>query len=201
MKKMLSALAIGLILSVVIGIFTGFERECEGIRESVLRLHILANSDDDCDQALKLAVRDAVLKEAGDLFYNVNSLSDAKLAATGNLKRIEQIANDEIKRNGFDYTAKAQVVNMFFNTRVYENFTLPAGRYDAVRITIGKAKGHNWWCVIYPALCLGAADEDNEIETVLTDKQADIVENPQSYRLRFKTVEIVEKIKDFFAGE
>lgn len=196
MKKLITAICIGLIAAICINFFTGFAKECQEIRQSVLRLHILANSDSEEDQGLKLKVRDRLLQETQDIFYNTASLADAKTSASENIDHITAIAKDEIRQQGYDYPVNVEICNMFFDTRVYDEFTLPAGHYDAVRITIGDAEGKNWWCVLYPPMCLPAAEPRIQLAATLTQPQVDIVEQPQKYKVKFAIVELVEKLAD-----
>lgn len=201
MKKWIAALCVGLMVSAGVQFSTGFAAECAQIRENVLRLHILANSDSAQDQELKLDVRDRILETTEDLFYEADSLDDAKQSAQDHLEEIRQIAQEEVLDQGYDYPVKAEVVNMFFDTRVYEDFTLPAGHYDAVRITIGEAEGHNWWCMLYPAVCLPCAMPQQQLEENFTPEQARIVEQPEEYELQFAVVELWEKFLSLWQGE
>lgn len=200
MSRWIKAAAIGLLVAISVQFMTGFAADCGEIRNKVLRLHILANSDTQEDQDLKLAVRDRILEESGTLFNCLDSKEEAEQSVDENLEQIEEIAADEIERQGYDYPVKAERVRMFFDTRVYETFTLPAGQYDAVRVTIGEAEGHNWWCVLYPMLCLPAAQPQEELEQNFTESQADMIENAEDYQVEFATVEIIEKIKNWFAS-
>ena len=184
----------------VLDSFSTFSAQCADIRENVLRLHIIANSDSTEDQEIKLRVRDRILQETDSLFYLSDSLEAAEAKARESLPRIEEIARDELDKLGCDDEIHAELTHMFFDTRVYEDFTMPAGYYDAVRITIGEAKGHNWWCVLYPALCVPAASEDSEaaLARTLTEGEREIVESKPEYEVRFYAVEFFEKIKDIF---
>ena len=150
----IAALAIGLVATLLISSAVSFAETCGPIRNGVLRLHILANSDSDEDQRLKLAVRDRVLTL--DLFSSGHAASkeEAEQETASSLLEIEEAAREELRRQGCTDDVKAELVRMYFTTRVYENVTLPAGYYDAVRITIGEGAGHNWWCVLYPPLCI-----------------------------------------------
>lgn len=199
MKRIEKAMLIGLIFSIVIGNFSVFAKECSDIRGNVLRLHILANSDSDEDQALKLKVRDRILQETGDLFLNASDLDGAEDKAAANLETVRQIAEDEIRAQGYDYAVKAELCNMFFDTRTYEEVTMPAGRYDAVRITIGAAEGKNWWCVLYPPLCIPAAQPQKELSDVLDEDEMEVVQAKPKYEVRFACVEFIERIKEAFA--
>lgn len=196
MKRIELSIIIGFILTLIVSSQAAFAKDCTQLRKEVLRIHILANSDTEEDQNLKLKVRDRVLAEGGELFSVANSLSDAEGIAKEQIEQIESWAQDEIIKNGYQYKAHAEVVNMFFTTRYYEDFTMPAGRYDAVRITIGKAEGKNWWCVMFPPMCVPAATDNKEH---FTDRQNDIMTKPQ-YKAEFAIVEFAESIKNKLWG-
>ena len=198
-RKLEIALVIGLIVSIVFCSVGSFASTCEGIRENVLRLHILANSDSKEDQALKLKVRDRILQETGDLFY-AETKQGAEQKVSAQLDRVQHIAEDEIKRQGYEYPVQVELTNMFFDTRQYGEITMPAGRYDAMRVTIGTAQGKNWWCVLYPPLCLAAAEPEQELSQALTDEQVDLVEKNPKYEVRFAIVELWETLKEKLFG-
>ena len=165
----------------------------------MLRLHILANSDSDEDQALKLKVRDAILEEYD--FGMVDNLAEAEQYASDHLDDITQTAQQVVYQEGYDYPVHAELVNMFFDTREYDDFTMPAGRYDALRITIGDAQGHNWWCVLYPPLCVPAAEPEQELEETLTEEQCDLIEDSPKYDVRFAVIDLWENMKNTLSGQ
>lgn len=183
----------GMLISLLV-CFSGLATESEAISDQVLRLHILANSDSEEDQQLKLKVRDAILEEYN--FYKMSSLEEAERYVADNLEAITQTAQQVVYNEGYNYTVKVEIVNMFFDTRRYEDFTMPAGRYNALRITIGDAKGHNWWCVLYPPLCIPAAEPEQELEENLTDEQCELVGDSPKYDVRFAFVEVWESLKN-----
>ena len=187
--------AAAIIISLILNI-AGFAYTCEDVRENVLRLHVIAASDSDEDQALKLKVRDAVLKEGEDIFNGSVNIDNAVQKITPEIERLSTAAKKVINENGFDYDVKVTLGREFFTTRTYENITLPAGRYLAVRVVIDKGAGHNWWCVMFPPLCLPAAEASTDIDDVLTDKGVKLVEKNPKYEPRFKIIELIEKIKD-----
>ena len=189
----------GFIITVLLNL-TVFSAKCENISDKVLRLHILANSDSEEDQALKLKVRDAVLKKTSDLFLSANNKREAKNLSIESLDNIKQIAKDELILNGCSYDVDVEITNMHFNTRRYGNVTLPAGNYDAIRILIGKAKGHNWWCVMFPAMCVPAAQDSRKLSDVLTASEVEVAEGTSDYEMGFKVVEYFEKLR-YFLGE
>ena len=187
----------GLICAIVLS-FARFDMRCEELRQGVLRLHIIANSDEPTDQNLKLAVRDEILKSTTDIFKNCNTTDDAVKIAGENINRINEIANRVVKENGFDYNAKVSVGDRYFNTRVYDDFTLPAGTYKSLIVDLGEAKGQNWWCVVFPCVCVPSATDATLADSV-SKSAVDTAENATKYEIKFKTVEIYEKIKKIFS--
>lgn len=173
---------------------TPFIKTSESISQEVFRLHILANSDSDEDQSLKLKVRDKILTESESLFINCKNLNDVINFSKNNIDYFEKLANECIKENGYNYETKVYVDKEYFNTREYEKITLPSGEYNALKIEIGEAKGHNWWCVMFPAICLPAVSDD-EINSILNEDEIELINSNNKYEIRFKIVEIYEKIK------
>lgn len=199
MKKTESALLIGLVLAILTTLlsgFTQFSKECEQINTKLLRLHMIANSDSEIDQRIKLSVRDHILKTCGDLLFDGEEKEQAKADISARLPLIEAKANELLAEQGFSYTAHASIEKRWFNTRTYNSVTLPAGRYDALCIRLGEAKGQNWWCVVFPPMCLPAASEEIELSEVLTDDELRIVTENGSYAIRFKLWEFYERLKN-----
>lgn len=200
MKKTDVILLTGLIGSIVFSNFAGFEKKLDNIEHEVLRMHILANSDTEYDQNLKLRVRDKLLENSDEIFSGCENLEEMKIRANEKLDDINDIVLDVIHANGYDYAASTQLVNMEFDTREYGDITMPAGKYDALRITIGEAQGHNWWCVMYPPLCIPAAEKVESDEQAAEDyfeaEELDIMKNPEKYEVRFKCVELFRELKE-----
>lgn len=196
MKKTIVRIEISVLIAVVICCLiniNAFSEQCDSIRDKMLRMHVIANSDSEEDQALKLKVRDAVLSEGKELFDGTISSQDAEKILIPHIKELEQVASETIKNEGFDYDVKITVQEEFFNTRVYDNaITLPAGNYMAVKVIIGEGKGQNWWCVMFPPMCLPAANAESELSDVLTDEETEIVTNSEKYEFRFKIIELLE---------
>lgn len=199
-KNVEIALLIGMAVSVFCAGFCGFAQDYEDITETVFRLHILANSDSEADQALKLKVRDAVLEENSYIFEGTSSAEEAAAGAEKHLAEIQSTAERVITENGSDYPVKCEITRMCFDNRVYDTITMPAGEYSALRITIGEAAGKNWWCVMFPPLCLPAVtDIDEALEEcggVFTAEELDMLHNPENYECRFYFLELCEKIRD-----
>ncbi len=192
--SLLAALLIACVLNI-----SSFSEECRDIRSKMLRMHVIANSDEDFDQELKLKVRDAVLQKGKSIFDGSVTKDEATEKITPHIDELEEAAKKVIKENGFDYDVKVKVGEEYFNTRVYDgNVTLPAGYYTAVTVTIGEGKGHNWWCVMFPPMCLPAASKECELSEVLDDGEVDVVEGGKKYKLKFKIVEIYENFAEKF---
>lgn len=196
MKTFLKAVLTAFILSFIIT-QTFFTAQCEEIPENILRLHILANSDSEEDQALKIKVRDHILEESTELFQNADNKTEAVHITKTNLDKIVDDAQQYVYSLGYDYEISGEIVqDMYFNTREYDNFTLPAGRYDAFRIIIGEGEGHNWWCVMFPPMCFSMAEDSGDLSQVLTDDQLEITENEVKYEYKFKIVEVYNELKE-----
>ncbi len=196
--KIIAALACAFVFTALLGM-SAFGGNCDRVRDSVLRLHIIANSDTEDDQALKLKVRDALLALSADYFKGCKTRGDSENAAQAHLADLKAEAQRVIKENGYGYNVNVSVGEAFFGTRRYGEFTLPAGNYDALRVVIGEGRGHNWWCVMFPPVCLPAAT-GAEIGDVLNDRDTEIVEHETKYKARFKCVELYEKAKRYLWG-
>lgn len=191
MRKLETAMCLGLILAIFMGSFSSFANKLQNLQNDVLRLHILANSDSEEDQNVKLKVRDRLLEESEELFKGCETLDDMKQRAIEKKETIRLLAKSVLEENGCDEDVTVQLVQMEFDTRQYEEISMPAGYYDALRILIGKAEGHNWWCVMYPPLCLPVAEPEVYFDT----DTVEILENPQKYEVKFKCVELWNKLK------
>ncbi len=189
------ALFFGLMCAVFLSL-ADFNASCEDLRTNVLRLHIIANSNSIPDQELKFKIRDSILSESTELFGEASDTREALLIAEDNIEFYCDIANRVIKENGFSYKATARVGDSYFETREYDDFTLPAGYYKSLIISVGEAKGKNWWCVIFPEVCIPAAS--GSLSDTVSDKTNQIAVQPNNYIMRFKAVEIYENIKKLF---
>lgn len=199
LKTIEKSLLIAFVLTVAVSCtsFFSFAQQCEDISNRVLRLHVLANSDTKEDQELKLYVRNRILSESAGILDDVTNQKEAEQVVQKNLPRLEKAAADEIKQRGYSYPVHVGLENIYFTTRQYRQVTLPAGQYDALRVTIGEAAGKNWWCVMFPPMCLPAAEEKEELDDVLNPQQMKIVTG--EYEVRFKSIEVYEQIKDWFS--
>lgn len=188
------SLAFALVFSVFFSL-AGFDSKCEKLRRNILRLHILANSDSDADQALKLRIRDEILKVSEGVFENADNKENAISIAEKNLKLFKDTAQQVINKSGECYQVEVVIGKSEFNTRKYDNFTLPAGEYDAVKVLIGNAQGKNWWCVMFPSMCVSAAGEKHSLEEAVDETASDVAKNFDKYEIKFKSVEIYETFK------
>lgn len=185
-------MAAGLAISLLLGSFGGFARECEAVQSEVLRLHIPANSDSEYDQQMKLSLRDFVLEEFGTRLSSASALPEAQQHTEALLPEIEQECCRFLAEHGADYSAKAELVEMYFTTREYENVTLPAGTYTALRITLGKGEGHNWWCVMFPPLCIPMSTDRSEAEAMLPQE---LLNNKYSeIKIKFALFELLKSL-------
>ncbi len=168
------------------------------LAEKVVRLHVLANSDSEEDQALKLKVRDAVLEQATETLRGADGQAEASRRLTDILPELEETARVVITANGYDYGVRAELAETSFPTKEYDGFALPAGEYLALRVLIGEAAGQNWWCVVFPPLCTAAASDVPTValDAGLTDQEvALITEADEGYILKFKSVELWQTLK------
>ncbi|MDE6579950.1 MAG: stage II sporulation protein R, partial [Ruminiclostridium sp.] len=200
----------GAAAAVLFGSFSVFAKDCEQMPDKLFRLHILANSDSEEDQQLKYALRDYLLTDMEEIFADCSSAAEAKEAARKNLALITEKSQQFVYDKGYDYTITASVENVYFTTRQYGGFTAPAGNYDALRILIGKGEGHNWWCVMFPPLCLGAvedyesANSDEELflckprkirpDSGMSEETSKRIEQDQPVQIKFALFEWLEKL-------
>lgn len=172
------------------------------LADKVVRLHVLANSDSEEDQALKLRVRDRVLEWATELLEQSADRQEAEALLRGNLLELENLAAEEIAAAGYDYPVTAELTDTTFPTREYDGFTLPAGEYLALRIVIGEGAGQNWWCVVFPPLCTTASADvpASALAAGLTQEDVNLITEEPGYVLKFKTVELWERLRAALEG-
>ncbi len=178
-----------LIVTMVIGVMP---TDAEGeIYDDTLRLHILANSDQSEDQKLKLEIRDRILLKYGKMLKGGESITEAKESVEQLLPEIEGDARVWIGELGYNYDVKASLSVEWYETREYEDFTLPAGYYSSLRIIIGEGKGQNWWCVMYPPLCMEMASESAPRDDGVIDYSKEEIRLITSgkYQVKFKILE------------
>ena len=172
------------------------------LSEAVFRLHVIANSDSDEDQSLKLKVRDSLLNYMNNLCVDCSTKEEAILLATIHKDEFQQIAENTIKENGYNYPVRININNFYFPTKNYGDITLPAGFYDALRVEIGDAKGKNWWCVMFPSLCFidvssGIVNDEakENLENNLDEESYNLISNKNNSEVEFKF-----KLVEFFSN-
>lgn len=195
------ALLLGLAAALLLGLW--LEREQSDLADSVLRLHVLANSDSQEDQALKLKVRDRVLTEAETILPQGAAREEALQALTDHLMQLAAAGAQVVAQEGYDYPVSVSLEETWFPTKEYEDFSLPAGRYQALRVVIGEGEGHNWWCVVFPPLCLGSASEstrETALKAGLSEQQVSLLTGEsEGYVVKFKALELWEQLKEVFS--
>ena len=172
----------------------------EEIYDNVLRLHVLANSDSESDQALKLAVRDAILDVGNGLLDGAESREEAAALLQNHLPLFEAAAKQTIAEAGYEYPVRLTLTEEEYPTKSYGAVCFPSGEYLSLRVIIGEGEGQNWWCVLYPPLCMSAATAEREEEAFISvglvgDQYRVITEsNSPTYRVRFKLLEVFERV-------
>lgn len=189
MKKLVRHTITMLIITMILGVLP---TDAEGkIYEDTLRLHILANSDSADDQGLKLKIRDKILEKYGNMLRDGNSISEAKDKVMAVLPQIENDVRKWISDLGYRYNVKAILDEEWYETREYDEFSLPAGKYLSLRIIIGRGEGQNWWCVMYPPLCMEMAAESAPADDGVidyTNEEIALITSGE-YQIKFKILE------------
>lgn len=184
-------LLVGFTAFCLLSVETKFQQQA--LAEKTVRLHVVANSDSGEDQAQKLRVRDAVLKQVSGLTAGCRDAKAARQAIGENLDKIQKAAQEQLLKENSPYSVEVSLGKEKFPTRYYDTFTLPAGTYPALRVKIGEAQGHNWWCVVFPSLCTAAtADMVEEYAQVggFDSQEAELITGgEEKYELRFKSFE------------
>ena len=192
------ALVCGFVLAALCSFFP-FAAACGQLPQDVVRLHVVANSNGAEDQAVKLLVRDAVLEEAARWYQGAGSMEEASSRLCTHLQSIAGAARQVLGEQGMGYSATAQMTEMYFPTRDYGDFRLPAGRYRTLRVTLGEGAGKNWWCVVFPSLCLPAATQEEALLT-LPEGERQVVEGGQNVQVKLKAVELWESLREWLRG-
>lgn len=196
MKK-ISFIFVAALLALIICALSGFNEfsdECEAVRENTVRLRIVANSDSDFDQELKLQIRDALTERFQDVFAGAKTKAEAEAAAREALGDFEETANRILKKSDADYKAAAALTDRYFETTDYGEFMLPAGTYTTVQLTLGEGKGKNWFCIAFPPLCVSAsADQEAQLDAYLDQNGWKFASKKNGYILKFKLIELIEK--------
>lgn len=193
------ALLAGLVLCVLSGVLAVNTQN--RLAEKVVRLHVLANSDSEEDQALKLLVRDAVVSYLEPVLSDVQDMASAKARLSVELEAIREVSTAVLRSNGSRDGVNVTLCSENFDTRHYDTFSLPAGVYSSLRISIGNAEGHNWWCVVFPSLCLPATGEgfqDVAAGAGFSDSLSGSLSGKKQYKVRFFLMDIFGKLENLF---
>ncbi len=184
----------------------------EGLATSLIRLHVVANSDSETDQNIKYKVRDNILKYMSSQSADLESVDDAKKLIQGNMDKIEQIARDTLRSSGFSYNVRVYYGNYMFPTKVYGDIILPPGEYESLRVVLGNGTGANWWCVMFPPLCFvdaskGVVPDSSkaQLKSTLSDEEFEIATSnipgsDMDIKVKFKIVELLQQSKHKLAS-
>ena len=197
LKRWEVALLSGILVAVLMGAY--LDREQAALADSVIRLHVIANSDSSADQELKYQVRDRILSEAAALYQPGDDLQQVRKSMEDNLALLAQAGREVVEEQGYDYPVSAKLERTWFPTKKYTDFALPAGNYTALRIVVGEGKGENWWCVAFPPLCLGSVSETVDEAAAagnFTPEQVSLITGESGgYVVKFKAIELWEEFK------
>lgn len=174
------------------------------LREELIRLHVVANSDSPEDQAVKLRVKDAVNEYLQTAMEDISDVELAKEYLRENLPKIQKIASETLEALGVQRDAEVTFCMEKFPKRVYDTFTLPSGVYHSLRITLGEGEGQNWWCVVFPTLCLQATSRDLEAVAAgagFSDGLAAAIAGEEEYEVRFFFLDMLGKLENIFFPE
>ena len=176
----------------------------QALSQNLIRLHVVADSNSAEDQAIKLQVRDAITAKLETVMDELPDLETAKAYLEAHLPELEQIANDALKAAGNGCQAVVTLAKEAFPTREYDTFTLPAGIYESLRVTIGSGEGKNWWCVVFPSLCASATTdgfEDTAVGAGFSDRVAGTLTGKQEYKVRFFLLDCFGWVENWIYGK
>ena len=204
-SRKLHAVELALLIGAAVLLLTGVwaVNTQRDLADRVVRLHVLANSDSEADQALKLQVRDVVLARATEILEQSTDRAEAETRLRESLPELEALAQAEVQANGYDYAVTAELEETSFPTKDYDGFSLPAGEYLALRILIGEGAGQNWWCVVFPPLCTAASADvpETALAAGLTEDQVSLITEAEGgYELKFKVVEWWDSLREWIDG-
>jgi stage II sporulation protein R len=201
MKKTIKFIGIAALLLVLFGVGVLLS-DSMTLRNDVVRLHVVANSDTEVDQKTKLSVKDAIVAYIRQDITQLENAKQAKLYLQERLPQLREVANKTLTSLGVTDRAKVYLTTEEFGVRDYDTFSLPSGVYDSLRVEIGQAQGKNWWCVIFPALCLPASQdgfEDVAVSAGFNNGLIDTLTTDNGYEIRFYFLDCLGKIQNFFS--
>jgi len=200
MKKIIKLTVFIFLLCTILGI-KDLWQDKQSLKENLVRLHVVANSDSEEDQRIKLQVKDAITEYLQPILQNCPTKEDAMEYIQENLSTLQALSNDVLERLGVRDQAVVTLQPETFSKRVYDTFSLPSGVYDALRIEIGNGEGQNWWCVVFPSLCLPAAGsdmQDTAVSAGFSETLTNTISNSGGYRVRFFLLDCFGKLENLF---
>ena len=200
MKKIAKLIAFGLLLTGAFWLGT-VSSDKAVLSEDLIRFHVVADSDSQEDQVIKLKVRDALIEKLESAMENLPDAESAKEYLQAHLPELEKTANEVLSTLKAGYHAVVSLTKEAFPTREYDTFTLPAGVYESLRVTIGSGEGQNWWCVVFPSLCVSASTdgfEDTAVGAGFSDRLAGTLSGQQEYRVRFFILDCFGWVENLF---
>ena len=200
MKKLIHFV---LICVFVVSIFLlgGLIADKKQLQEKLIRMHIIANSDESIDQGNKLVVRDAVISFLDEHMKGITTMQQAKSFLQAHILEIEDVANSALGSVKAQYKATATLVEEAFSRRDYKTFSLPSGIYQSLKIELGEAEGKNWWCVAFPTLCIPTTNDefqDMAVEAGFQEGVVATVSGENGYKIRFFILDCLGKVENFF---
>ena len=200
MKKAVSFAKVMVLIIILFGISVLIHDKCV-LRNNIIRLHVVANSNSEYDQFVKLAVKDGIVAWLQENLQDDFSSTDAKLYIYNRISDMESVANEILKKCGISDEAVVTLKKEAFDTRTYDTFTLPAGVYESLRVEIGEGTGRNWWCVVFPALCLPASSEEfcqTAVDSGMDNGLAETLSGEKEFEFRFYLLDLIGKIENLF---
>ena len=175
------------------------------IADEIIRFHVIANSDSDEDQSLKLLVKDTLVRQISPLIKDADTVEESRMILMKQLEDIKVLAEDVIREQGYEYSVSVSLGEAYFPLKVYGDYTFPPGDYEALRVRIGDARGRNWWCVMFPPLCFvdetySIVEEESgeKLKTLLSEEEYDtLIHKKTPVKIRFK---LWEKLKDLLSA-
>lgn len=196
-RKWEIALILGLIVTVTSA--ATLVKEESDLSDKLIRLHVVANSDSSEDQNLKLKVRDKIISDVSRLLQGINDRTQAAAVIDANMQSLLADSTAVIEEAGFNYDITGKITVEEFPTRDYDSFSLPAGDYLSLRVIIGAGQGHNWWCVVYPPLCMTGATKDSDSMKVLSQEDMKLMtQQTPRYAIKFKSIELLHELMSIF---
>lgn len=197
MKQHIKIWEISLLFALCATLCTGLfaKAEQQKLSGELIRLHVIANSDSESDQNAKLNVRDSVLSLLTPCLEGITDIDEAKIVIENELLQICKAARLSLLRDGKYYSAAAKLCIEKYPTREYDGFALPAGDYISLKIILGEGKGHNWWCVVFPPLCMTSVQDEDAFLGLSSDSAKLISTDGGEYRLKFRIIELYEELR------